>query len=147
MYEGDGRFTMIAVVLCVRARAIFQPPPQKISSRGPLSFPLIRQPVIPLRRLRVLRLFLRVRLVSTNSYVESYQACEGDLRKNSHGFDPPGHGVAPSRSYHGLWWTYALNPAHRCDPDTMGGAAMCWIKGIRPPQPEQIHADGTLFLG
>jgi len=29
------------------------------------------------------------------------------------------------------------------------GAAMCWVKGIRPPQPEQIHADGngTLFLG
>ena len=31
-----------------------------------------------------------------------------------------GHGVAPRRPYHGLWWTYALDPAHRRDPDIMG---------------------------
>jgi len=55
--------------------------------------------------------------------------------------------AAPRRPYHGLWWTYALDPAHRRDPDTMGDAAMCWVEGIRPPQPEQIHAYGTLFLG
>ena len=29
--------------------------------------------------------------------------------------------------YHGLWWTDALDPAHRRDPDTMGDAAMCWV--------------------
>jgi hypothetical protein len=34
----------------------------------------------------------RVRLVSTNFYVESYQAYEAGLRKNYHGFDPPGCG-------------------------------------------------------
>ena len=28
----------------------------------------------------------------------------------------------------------------------MGEAAMCWVERVRPPQPEQIHADGTLFL-
>jgi len=37
---------------------------------------------------RVLDLFLRVRLVSTNSYVKSYQACEGVLRKNYHVLTP-----------------------------------------------------------
>ena len=42
-------------------------------------------------------------------------------------------------SYHGLWWMYALDPVHRRDPDTMGDAAMCWVEGIRPPQPERFH--------
>jgi hypothetical protein len=42
----------------------------------------------------------RVRLVSTNFYVESYQAYEAGLRKNYHGFDPPGCGgrIASSTS-------------------------------------------------
>ena len=48
--------------------------------------------------------------------------------------------------YHGLWWSYAHDPAHRRDPDTMGDAAICWVKAIRPPQPEKIDADGTLFF-
>jgi hypothetical protein len=48
--------------------------------------------------------------------------------------------------YYGLWWSYAHDPAHRCDPDTMGDAAICWVKGIRPPQPEKIDADGTTFF-
>ena len=61
---------------------------------------------------RVLDLFLRVRLAST-SYMESYQTYEGGLRKNYYGFDPPGHDVAPRQSYHGLWWMYALDPVHR----------------------------------
>ena len=52
-------------------------------------------------------------------------------------------GVGP---YHGLWWTDAHDPAHRRDPDIMGDAAICWVKGIRPPQPEQIDADGTTFF-
>jgi len=30
--------------------------------------------------------------------------------------------------------------------DAMGDAAMCRVERVRPPQPEQIHADGTLFL-
>jgi len=30
--------------------------------------------------------------------------------------------------------------------NTMGNAAMCWVERVRPPQPEQIHSDGTLFL-
>ena len=37
--------------------------------------------------------------------------------------------------YHGLWWSYAHDPAHRRDHDTMGDAAICWVKGIWPPQP------------
>ena len=52
-------------------------------------------------------------------------------------------GVGP---YHGLWWSFALDPAHRRDPDIMGNAAMYWVKGIRPPQPEKIDADGTTFF-
>ena len=48
--------------------------------------------------------------------------------------------------YHGLWWSYAHDPAHRRDRDTMGDAAICWVKGIRPPQPEKIDADGTTFF-
>ena len=54
------------------------------------------------------------------------------------------HGVAPRGPYLRLWWTYALDPAHLRDPDTMGDAAMCWVEGIRPPQPEKIDTDGTL---
>jgi hypothetical protein len=30
--------------------------------------------------------------------------------------------------------------------DAMGDAAMCRVERVRPPQPEQIHADGTLFF-
>ena len=48
--------------------------------------------------------------------------------------------------YHGLWGSYAHDPAYRRDPDTMGDAAICWVKGILPPQPEKIDADGTLFF-
>jgi hypothetical protein len=37
--------------------------------------------------------------------------------------------------------------SHRItDRDTMGDAAICWVKGILPPQPEKIDADGTLFF-
>jgi hypothetical protein len=39
-------------------------------------------------------------------------------------------GVGP---YHGLWWTDALNPEHRHDPDTMGDTAMHWVGRVRPP--------------
>ena len=92
-------------------------------------------------------LFLRVRLVSTNSYVESYLVCEGGFCAKLSWFWPWGHGVAPRRPYLRLWSTYALDPAHRRDPDTMGDAAMCWVGGIRPPQQEKIDADRTLFLG
>jgi len=55
---------------------------------------------------------------------------------------PPGQ--ASRRVVRISWWTYALNPAHRRDPDTMGDAAMCWVEGIRPPQLEKIDTDGTL---
>ena len=41
--------------------------------------------------------------------------------------------------YHGLWLTYALDPVHRRDPDITGDAAMYWIEGVRPPQPEKFH--------
>ena len=49
-------------------------------------------------------------------------------------------------SYHGLWWTDALDPAHRRNPDITGDAAMCWVEGIRPPQPERFHYFGGDFL-
>ena len=48
--------------------------------------------------------------------------------------------------YHWLWWSYAHDPAYRRDRDTMGDAAIYWVKGILPPQPEKIDADGTLFF-
>ena len=48
--------------------------------------------------------------------------------------------------YHGLWWTYALDPVYRRDPDITGDAAMCWVEGIRPPQPERFHYFGGDFL-
>jgi hypothetical protein len=48
---------------------------------------------------------------------------------------------------HGLWGSYAHDPAYRRDPDTMGDAAMCWVEGIPPPQQEKIDDDCTLFLG
>ena len=56
------------------------------------------------------------------------------------------NGVVLRWPYYGLWWTYALDPAHRRDTDIMGDAAMYWVGGMRPPQPEQIDADGTLFF-
>ena len=61
-------------------------------------------------------------------------------------FRPQDNGWSGLGIYHGLWWTDALDPAYRRDPDTIGDAAMCWVKRVPPPQPEQIHADGTLFL-
>jgi hypothetical protein len=45
-----------------------------------------------------------------------------------------------------MWWSYALNPGDRRDPDTMRDVPMCWVKGIRPPQPEKFDADGTTFF-
>ena len=48
--------------------------------------------------------------------------------------------------YHGLWWTYALNPVYRRDPDITGDAATCWVEGIRPPQPERFRYFGGYFL-
>ena len=52
--------------------------------------------------------------------------------------------MAGAGLYHGLWWTDALDPAYCRDPDTMGDAAMYWVEHrVRPPQPAQIHADGT----
>ena len=48
--------------------------------------------------------------------------------------------------YHGLWWTYALDPVYRRDPDITGDAAICWVEGIRPPQPERNHYFGGDFL-
>jgi hypothetical protein len=58
---------------------------------------------------------------------------------------------APPGSYHGLWWTDALDPVHLRDPDIMGDtatgdAAMYWVRGLRPPQPEKFHYFGGDFL-
>ncbi len=85
--------------------------------------------------------------MSTSSYVESYQACEGSLRQNYRDFDAETMALSRAGPYHGLWWTDTLDPAHRRDPDTMGGAAMCGVGGVRPPQPERFHYNGTSFLG
>ena len=62
-----------------------------------------------------------------------YQVCKGGFCAKLSWFWPRGHGVAPHGPYLRLWWTYALDPAHRRDPDT--------------PQQEKIDADRTLFLG
>ena len=97
---------------------------------------------------------MRVRLVSTNSYVKSYQACEGSFfffffifLRIIIWFGP---GAMASRRAGPMGCggrTYALDPAHRRDPDTMGDAAMCGVEGIPPPQQEKIDDDCTLFLG
>ena len=66
-------------------------------------------------------------------------------RRNYFGFRRANMASSGVGLYHGLWWSYALDPADRRDPDTMGDAAICWVNGIRPPQPEKIDADGTTF--
>ena len=35
-----------------------------------------------------------------------------------------------------LWWLYAADPAHRRVAHGVGITAMCWVEGIRRPQPE-----------
>jgi len=56
------------------------------------------------------------------------------------------HGVKPRWSISWAVVDGRPHPAHCRDPDTMGDAAICWVKGIRPPQPEKIDADGTTFF-
>jgi len=34
-----------------------------------------------------------------------------------------------------LWWTYALDPAHRRVTCDVRVAAIYWVKGVRSPQP------------
>ena len=51
------------------------------------------------------------------------------------------HSIKRCQSIYGLWWTDTLDPAH-----IIGDTAMCWVKGIRLPQPEQIDTDGTTFF-
>jgi hypothetical protein len=54
-------------------------------------------------------------------------------------FDRETIASSPAGSYHGLWWTDALDPVHLRDPDITGDAAMYWVGGVRPPQPEKFH--------
>jgi hypothetical protein len=54
-------------------------------------------------------------------------------------FDHETMALSPAGSYHGLWWMDALNPVHLLDPDITGDAAMYWVGGVRPPQPEKFH--------
>jgi hypothetical protein len=56
----------------------------------------------------------RVRLVSTNFYVESYQAYEGVKPRPA----------SPRGPFLRLWWADSINPVHRRDPDIMGGVGM-----------------------
>ena len=61
-------------------------------------------------------------------------------------FDRETMASSPAGSYHGLWWTDALDPVHLRDPDITGDAAMYWVGGVRPPQPEKFHYFGGDFL-
>ena len=61
-------------------------------------------------------------------------------------FDRETMASSPAGSYHGLWWTDALDPVHLHDPDITGDAAMWSVGGIRPPQPEKCHYFGGDFL-
>jgi len=41
-----------------------------------------------------------------------------------------------------LWWSYALDPAYRRVTHGVRVTAMCWVVGIRPPQP-MVEADAA----
>ena len=42
--------------------------------------------------------------------------------------------------------TYALDPVYRRVARDVRVTAMCWVEGIRPPQPERFHYFGGDFL-
>ena len=70
---------------------------------------------------RVLGLFLRV---TSSCTIPTYSPTRPS-RRNYFGFRHATMASSGVGLYHGLWWSYAHDPAYRRDPDTMGDAAIC----------------------
>ena len=67
------------------------------------------------RRLRLNEASLACDILLYYSYVRSYEAPS----RNYFGFRHATMASSGVGLYHGLWWSYAHDPAHRSDPDTL----------------------------